>query len=139
MEFLGVGFIGKECKLHKDLMEAKLRSLEKEAYRLAGREFSLTSAMETGTSPSSHCHRSFLHRHQRCHSHLRCVLLHSGIILFDDLGLPHPAGGPKQPGFTKGGDKTLGHNNSKNSNKRQLKRGGQVRYVHTRMMDLLAL
>lgn len=52
-----------------------------------------------------------------------------GIILFDDLGIPHPAGGPKQAAFTKGGDKTLGHNNSKNSNKRQIKRGGQVRYV----------
>lgn len=98
MEYLGVGFVGKECKRHKDLMEAKLRSLEKEAYALAGREFSLTSAMETG------------------------------IILFDDLGIPHPAGGPKQAAFTKGGDKTLGHNNSKNSNKRQIKRGGQVRY-----------
>jgi DNA polymerase I-like protein with 3'-5' exonuclease and polymerase domains len=60
MEYLGVGFVGKECKRHKDLMEAKLRSLEKEAYALAGREFSLTSAMETGTalryhpSPTSH-------------------------------------------------------------------------------------
>jgi DNA polymerase I-like protein with 3'-5' exonuclease and polymerase domains len=51
MEYLGVGFVGKECKRHKDLMEAKLRSLEKEAYALAGREFSLTSAMETGTAP----------------------------------------------------------------------------------------
>jgi hypothetical protein len=50
MEYLGVGFVGKECKRHKDLMEAKLRSLEKEAYALAGREFSLTSAMETGTA-----------------------------------------------------------------------------------------
>lgn len=33
--------------------------------------------------------------------------------------------------FTKGGDKTLGHNNSKNSNKRQTKRA-QVRYSCTK-------
>jgi len=49
MEHLGVGFIASECKRHKDLMEAKLRALEKQAHALAGREFSLTSAMETGT------------------------------------------------------------------------------------------
>jgi DNA polymerase I-like protein with 3'-5' exonuclease and polymerase domains len=55
MEFMGVGFVGKECKRHKDLMEAKLRSLEKQAYVLAGREFSLTSSMETGNYLFNYC------------------------------------------------------------------------------------
>lgn len=55
----------------------------------------------------------------------------AGLVLFNDLGIPHPNGGPKHPMFMKGGDKTLGHNNSKNSNKRQAKRS-TVRYSCTK-------
>lgn len=43
LELNGVGFSVAECERQKHVMQAKLAALESEAYRLAGRAFSLTS------------------------------------------------------------------------------------------------
>ncbi len=62
MEYWGIGFAIHDCKRHRDLLEEKLRSLERKAFSIAKREFSLTSSMEIG------------------------------VILFDEIGLAHPTG-----------------------------------------------
>ena len=43
MELNGVGFSDAESELLKNILQAKLRTLEEEAYRLANHSFSLTS------------------------------------------------------------------------------------------------
>ncbi|KAK8400534.1 hypothetical protein O3P69_003295 [Scylla paramamosain] len=46
MELSGLGFSNKECETQKCIMQAKLSSLENEAYSLAGHSFNLTSPVE---------------------------------------------------------------------------------------------
>ncbi|XP_045135227.1 DNA polymerase theta-like [Portunus trituberculatus] len=46
MELSGLGFSNKECETQKCIMQAKLSSLENEAYSLVGHSFSLTSPVE---------------------------------------------------------------------------------------------
>ena len=43
LELNGVGFSVEECERQKHVMQAKLSSLEAQAYSLAGHSFSLTS------------------------------------------------------------------------------------------------
>ena len=43
MEINGIGFSGDECSNQKQVLETRLSELEREAYALAGRSFSLTS------------------------------------------------------------------------------------------------
>lgn len=46
MELNGIGFSDTECDRLKSILQAKLRTLEEEAYRLANHSFSLTSPDE---------------------------------------------------------------------------------------------